>query len=483
MLLVVGNVLSVKRERPTIMTKRLLPSLLGNFLAFWRPSLGRRLTISFTIFGLVIGYFVFIFLAISGTNAFIRLASDTARTYISSISDGGKSDKGDELLRLLERRGTDIANSALVLHGIFPQLKFDLYFQDKGQWQQMYLDDQGVIQSHRIDNAALATELKNVRNERIMSSFPFFYGAQDKVNVKINITGKDDRHRYILAFDIHRQGIIAVIQKNFYKSIIFFLVLLTISHTLGHLFSIRLARPIEQLAHEAMTIATGQYKHRFTTGRKDEIGMLAEALNNMASRIIDGTRERENILIGILIALTRTIDAKSPWTAGHSERVTRFAEAIGRGLRLNDDQMRVLSISAILHDIGKIAVPEQILDKPAKLTDEEFDIVRKHPRAGADIISSIPSYDPILAGIIHHHERWDGTGYPDGLKGENIPLFARIICLADVYDALTADRPYRSAWSSNQTIQFLEAQKAKMFDPTLVDVFKAIVNDIDGRSA
>ncbi len=145
--------------------------------------------------------------------------------------------------------------------------------------------------------------------------------------------------------------------------------------------------------------------------------------------------------------------------------------------------MRVLSISAILHDIGKIAVPEQILDKPAKLTDEEFDIVRKHPRAGADIISSIPSYDPILAGIIHHHERWDGTGYPDGLKGENIPLFARIICLADVYDALTADRPYRSAWSSNQTIQFLEAQKAKMFDPTLVDVFKAIVNDIDGRSA
>ncbi|PKN04727.1 MAG: hypothetical protein CVU74_05410, partial [Deltaproteobacteria bacterium HGW-Deltaproteobacteria-9] len=195
-----------------------------------------------------------------------------------------------------------------------------------------------------------------------------------------------------------------------------------------------------------------------------------------------GTRERENILIGILIALTRTIDAKSPWTAGHSERVTRFTEAIGRGLCLNDDQMRVLSISAILHDIGKIAVPEQILDKPAKLTAEEFDIVRKHPHAGADIISSIPSYDAILTGIMYHHERWDGTGYPEGLQGEDIPLFARIICVADVYDALTADRPYRKAWSSNQTMQFLEEEKGKMFDPELVDVFQGVVRDMDRQS-
>ena len=457
--------------------------MLEDFLAFWRPSLGRRLTLSFTLFGLVIGYFVFIYFAISSTSTLIRLASDTARSYLSSISEGGKSDKGDELLKLLERQGADIANSAKVLQGIFPKLKFDLYFEDKGQWRQMYMDAEGVIQSQHITDPAFAGELEKVRHDKIVSSLPFFYGAHDKVNVKINITRKDDRHAYILAFDVYRQGIIAVIQENFYKSIIFFVVLLTISHTLGHLFGFRLARPIEQLAKEATTIATGQYKQRFTTGRKDEIGLLAEALNDMASRIIDGTRERENILIGILIALTRTIDAKSPWTAGHSERVTRFTEAIGRGLHLNDDQMRVLSISAILHDIGKIAVPEQILDKPGKLTDEEFNVVKKHPRAGADIISSIPSYDTILSGILYHHERWDGTGYPDGLTGENIPLFARIICVADVYDALTADRPYRGAWSQNKTMQFLEDQKDKMFDPELVEVFKGIVIDVDGQSS
>jgi HD-GYP domain-containing protein (c-di-GMP phosphodiesterase class II) len=232
-----------------------------------------------------------------------------------------------------------------------------------------------------------------------------------------------------------------------------------------------LAQPIEQLSREAEIIASGQYERRFTSERKDEIGKLAEALNTMASRIIDGTKERENILIGILIALTRAIDAKSSWTAGHSERVTKFAEAIGRGLHLNDDQMRVLTISAILHDIGKIAVPEQILDKPGKLTDEEFSVVKKHSQAGADIISSIPSYETILPGILHHHERWDGTGYPKGIKENDIPLFARIICIADVYDALTEDRPYRKAWSREQVRQFFEEQKEKMFDSELVDIF------------
>lgn len=133
--------------------------------------------------------------------------------------------------------------------------------------------------------------------------------------------------------------------------------------------------------------------------------------------------------------------------------------------------MRVLTISAILHDIGKIAVPEQILDKPGKLTDEEFAVVKKHSQAGADIISSIPSYETILPGILHHHERWDGTGYPAGFGEKNIPLFARIICIADVYDALTEDRPYRKAWGREDVLKFFEEQKLKMFDPELVDIF------------
>jgi putative nucleotidyltransferase with HDIG domain len=385
-----------------------------------------------------------------------------------------RSNKGREIFKLLEQVKTDLGTSTKDFRDILPEVKFNLYIQDSGQWQHMYQDAQGVVQSQRMTDPALIRDLKKVDGNKMLTSSRFFWGVEDKVNIKLNIIRKADRQAYILSFDIYRQGIRKMLQNNIDKSLIFFIGLLLISRILGYFFSSYFARPIEQLAEEAAIIASGQYENRFTTGRKDEIGTLAEALNNMASRIIDGTRERENFLIGILMALTRSIDAKSPWTAGHSERVTKYAEAIGRSLNLNDDQMRVLSISAILHDIGKIAVPEQSLDKQGKLSKEEYDVVKKHPKTGADILAHIPSYETILYGVLHHHEHWDGTGYPNGLTEKNIPLFARIICVADAYDALTDERPYRKAWTKEQALQFLDQQKEKMFDPEIVDVFKKI---------
>jgi HD-GYP domain-containing protein (c-di-GMP phosphodiesterase class II) len=448
-----------------------LKSVLKDYFFFWKPSLARRITLSFTIFGLVIGYAVFIYLAINSTNTFIKLASDSVGEYLVYMSRDNISEHQDELFNFIDQRMKNIVNAAKVMHIIFPPLKFDLYFNNGGSWQHTHMDEQGTVKSEKVTNPLFSKLLEKAKTDKITTSSRFFYGAQNKVNVKINISPEEKNYTQIISFDIYRIGALKILRDNIFKAVIFFIVLLIISHTLGHIFSYLLARPIEKLSKEAKIIASGQYEHRFTTGRKDEIGMLAEALNTMASRIIDGTKERENILIGILIALTRAIDAKSPWTAGHSERVTKFAEAIGRGLDLNEDQMRVLTISAILHDIGKIAVPEQILDKPGKLTDEEFSIVKKHPQAGADIISSIPSYEKILPGILYHHERWDGTGYPKNIREEDIPLFARIICIADVYDALTEDRPYRKAWSREQVMQFFEDQKGKMFDSELVDIF------------
>lgn len=456
------------------MTSSPLKSALKEFFFFWKPSLARRLTLAFTIFGLVIGYTVVIFFAVSSTNTFIRLASDSVQQYLDSVSKENMRAKQTELLKIIDQRMTDIERGARVINIIFPSLKFDLYLQDGKTWQRTYMDQSGVVKSGKITDQVFAKSLEKTKTEGITTSSRFFYGAKDKVNVKINISPKDKSYTQIISFDIYRMGVIKILRENIYKAVIFFIVLLIISHTLGNIFSFLLAKPIEKLSNEARIIASGQYERRFTTGRKDEIGMLAEALNTMASRIIDGTKERENILIGILIALTRAIDAKSPWTAGHSERVTKFAELIGRGLNLNEDQMRVLTISAILHDIGKIAVPEQILDKPGKLTEEEFAVVKKHSQAGADIIASIPSYETILPGILHHHERWDGGGYPKGIKEKNIPLFARIICIADVYDALTEDRPYRRAWSRDDVLKFFEDQKGKMFDSELVDTFMRV---------
>ena len=366
---------------------------------------------------------------------------------------------------------THIANATKAFQGIFPPMKYSLYFNDGKTWQHTYMNKKGEIHSEKITSAVLAGALEQTKTRKIIQSASLFSGMNSTVSVKINITPVGSDYTQIFTFDVQRQGFLSAFWMNMAKVLLFFLLLLLASRLLGQIFSAWLARPIEQLSREAEIIASGDYERRFTTGRSDEIGRLAEALNTMASRILDSTKEREDILIGILIALTRAIDAKSPWTAGHSERVTKFAEAIGRDLHFNEDEMRALTISAILHDIGKIAVPEQILDKPGKLTDEEFDVIKKHPQTGADIISSIPSYESILAGIVHHHERWDGKGYPRGLSEKDIPLIARIICIADVYDALTEDRPYRKAWSSEQVRHFFEEQRGKMFDSDLVDIF------------
>ena len=449
--------------------KSFLYSFLKSF-NFWSPSLGRRLTVYFTLFGIIIGYLVLAYWAFSSTNTFIQTSADLIRYHISTLS---QKTSGDEILKLLNQKRDDIRTTAKFFQGISSDFNFELYFQDDGgKWQHIFVNPKGIYRSQAVTDAGLSLELEKAKRNKIITSSALFYGRNDNVNVKINVSPNGDSFAYILNFNIDRPGIWKLLQKNLYKGLLFFAILLVFSHFLGHLFSYMIARPIETLSKEAAIIASGHFDHRFPVDRKDEIGTLAQSLNTMASHIIDGTKQREDLLIGILLALTRAIDAKSKWTAGHSERVTHYAEEIGRILQFDEDQMSILSISAILHDIGKIAVPEQILDKPGKLTDEEFDEVKKHPRAGTNIISSIPSYETIISGILYHHERWDGAGYPEGLKGEDIPLNARIICVADVYDALEADRPYRKAWSKEQALSFFEEQKEKMFDPRLVEILK-----------
>ncbi|HOC58933.1 MAG TPA: HD domain-containing phosphohydrolase [Smithellaceae bacterium] len=458
----------------TAVNRRVDRDIVKKFLAFWKPSLASRLTISFTLFGLVIGYLVLIFTIFSATDSFIQMATQTIRHRMKSLSSAGDENRGFEILKFLEMSRMDLAGAEKNLQGFFSHVKYSVFYIDGGLWHRLSIDASGKVQSQIIVDPVMNAELEKVRGDRILTSSKLFFIKQDKVNVKIDVTRPDDKRKYLLSFDVYPINIFKILRENLSRGAIFFIGLLFISRTLGYLFSIRLARPIEQLAREAAEIANGQYEKRFTTGRTDEIGMLADALNHMASCILDGTREREKLLIGILISLTRSIDAKSPWTAGHSERVTRMAEAIGSYLQLNDDQMRILKISAILHDIGKIAVPEQILDKPGRLTEEEFNLIKKHPQTGADILSSIPSYETILPGILYHHERWDGAGYPTGTGGKDIPLMARIICVADVYDALTADRPYRKAWSREETLRYFEEQKGILFDPHLVEILKEI---------
>ncbi len=214
----------------------------------------------------------------------------------------------------------------------------------------------------------------------------------------------------------------------------------------------------------------------FTAEEERTAKMLADQVA-VALQSVRSFEEREALFLGILLALTRSIDAKSRWTAGHSERVAFYAEAIGLRLGMAEEDLRTLTVSAILHDIGKFGVPESVLDKPGKLTEEEYAVVRLHPEIGANIIDGIPAYGRIVPGILYHHERWNGSGYPRGLAREDIPLNGRIIAAADVYDAIIDDRPYRKGWGRSEALDFLSREKGVMFDPVIIDLFLDVLAD------
>lgn len=188
--------------------------------------------------------------------------------------------------------------------------------------------------------------------------------------------------------------------------------------------------------------------------------------------------EMERLNVGTLEALARTVDAKSAWTAGHSERVTTLAMKIAGAMNMEQQEMDNLRRAAYLHDIGKIGIPLSILDKPGRLTDEEYDIIKDHPSIGAKILEPIHAYAETIPIVHQHHEKFDGTGYPGRLAGEDICIGARILAVADVYDAVVSDRPYRNGWLKEKSIKMITDNSGTHFDPKVVDLFLAAISDL-----
>jgi putative nucleotidyltransferase with HDIG domain len=175
--------------------------------------------------------------------------------------------------------------------------------------------------------------------------------------------------------------------------------------------------------------------------------------------------------VGSLAALSAAIEARDPYAKGHSSRVTVFAQAMARALRLDKERISVLRLGALLHDVGKLVVPSAVLLKRGPLTDEELGLMRRHPAAGARMLRSLGAPETILPLVLHHHERWDGDGYPTGRRGDEIPLEARVLCIADSFDAMTSIRPYRSSWTPDEALKELERCAGTQFDPELVGAF------------
>ena len=177
-------------------------------------------------------------------------------------------------------------------------------------------------------------------------------------------------------------------------------------------------------------------------------------------------REMADLHLATIEALALAIDAKDQTSQSHIRRVQLYATAVARALGMTENEIQGVKTAALLHDIGKLAVPEHILSKPGPLTPEEFQKIRAHPKVGADIVSSVPFPYPVAPLILSHHERWDGKGYPAGLKGEEIPLGARILSVVDYFDALMAERPYHKAMSFEAAIGLLQQEAGKGLDPT-----------------
>ncbi len=186
-------------------------------------------------------------------------------------------------------------------------------------------------------------------------------------------------------------------------------------------------------------------------------------------------KELDELYNHLILAFANAIDAKSPWTKGHSERVTRYATALALEAGLKESDINTLRTASLLHDIGKIGTYDYLLEKPDGLTAGEYDIVKMHPVQSAKILEPIGRLQSVIDIVKYHHEHFDGTGYPEGLKSDDIPLMARILTIADSYDSMTADRPYRKAPGVNYAVQELERCSGKDFDPMLVKMFLKVI--------
>lgn len=247
---------------------------------------------------------------------------------------------------------------------------------------------------------------------------------------------------------------------------------------IGFFFAKKLTQPVQELALGAHRIASGDFSQRINVRSRTELGHLGDSFNLMTDQlehyIKDLQRsadENRELFLGTVKSLAAAIDGKDPYTRGHSERVSRISVAIAQRMNLSDDECEKIRISALLHDVGKIAIDDNILKKPGALTDEEFVIMKQHPQKGYKIMSQIAAMKEFLPGMYMHHEMVNGQGYPQGLKGDEIPLMAKIVAVADTFDAMTTDRPYQQAMKFEDAVKRIQSLEGTRYDGSVVLAF------------
>jgi HD-GYP domain-containing protein (c-di-GMP phosphodiesterase class II) len=281
----------------------------------------------------------------------------------------------------------------------------------------------------------------------------------------------------VVQVDIEKAYFTAIDLRN--KSILLVAIVAALAVVLGSLFAGQISRPVQKLAEGARRLAGGDYATRVAVRSGNEVGFLADAFNQMGEEIQKAieeikrrAEENKELFMGSIRMLANAIDEKDPYTRGHSERVAYYSACVAKHLGMSPEEVERVHLSGIIHDVGKIGIEDKILRKAAALTDEEYEIMKQHPTKGEHILDAVPLLKEKAGDGLMHHENVDGSGYPRGMKGEEIPLFGRIVSVADAFDAMTTDRPYSKAMTFEEAIARLKSLSGKKFDGGCVDAFE-----------
>ncbi len=281
----------------------------------------------------------------------------------------------------------------------------------------------------------------------------------------------------ILKVDYSAADTIRINRVVHFQILMFTLIIIMLTVFFGFFVSHQISAPLWGLVEGVRNIQRGNLDYRVPVISNDEFGQLARAFNQMIVGLYTSRKMLQSYLYRTIRSFVTILEARDPYTKGHSERVAFFSEIIARKMRIPEKKITLLKEIALLHDIGKLAIEENILQKQDTLTEQEWNIIRRHPVAGEEMLRPVFFDRDCLEIVRQHHERFDGKGYPDGLTRDRINILAQILAVADAYDAITSARAYRPALSKKQAIEELKKNRGTQFNPDVVDVFLEVLEE------
>jgi HD-GYP domain-containing protein (c-di-GMP phosphodiesterase class II) len=383
----------------------------------------------------------------------------------------------DVMLREMTRRGATIARNLSVIStdplisndNLSLATFVDSIMKNEGVVYGIILNEKGLILAHsRIDQVGKSyLEPKGVRplsNEEILIQ-PYTNDNKEPIlDIALPVVLRNGTRIGTVHVGMSQNAIDQVISQAFRDSLSIAAGLLLIGILIAVFLTTIMLKPVEALMRGVKAIGEGNLNYQIPVQGAKELRILGQSFNEM-------TRNLKELYIGMLRAMAKALESRDKFTGGHDQRVAEYATFLAQHLQLSPEEVENIRLAAQVQNLGHIAVPDVILEKTGKLTQEEYEKLKEHVVVGAEILNQVQALRETVPLVLHHHERFDGRGYPKGLAGKNIPLGARILAVADAFDAMTAVQKHRTAMDKEQAKQELKRVAGTQFDPEIVDAF------------